>query len=326
MHVTKTTLSQNLDVAAAFLNCTTFSAQYLKPMLSRLPFVFLLSFIVFQTQGHAEGLTYFGFAAIACGLDDPHDSSTLSNYSREVAGFTNINQVCVTGDAASDAKTIRNAAKYYTPLLYVEPALFEFANGKGSLHSRRALLWGKVREAISQSGVSANDIVFYLVDEPGIRGLAIADVSAAAQIIKRDFPRSRILMVEAYATGAVRKIPAEIDFWGFDAYAIRDPGAEPLYTSFLDRMSKQLRKNQRLVLIGDGNYTPAHAEAGLTEIDMAKVAANYLKLAKSRKDVAMLLFYTWAGGIDNLSEKGVRDLPPLVIKTHRRIGKYITGK
>jgi hypothetical protein len=39
--------------------------------------------------------------------------------------------------------------------------------------------------------------------------------------------------------------------------------------------------------------------------------------------VAGMLGYTWAGGIDNLEERGVRDLPDSVIDAHREIGRAI---
>ena len=76
----------------------------------------------------------------------------------------------------------------------------------------------------------------------------------------------------------------------------------------------------------DGQHPPIHKQAGLAEKDMAEVANNYFALAKSRTDISAILAYTWAGGIDNNQEKGVRDLPLSVINAHKKIGREITGK
>ena len=115
-------------------------------------------------------------------------------------------------------------------------------------------------------------------------------------------------------------IPASVDYWGFDAYAVRDPGAEPLYTAFLNAARRGLRPGQRLFLVLDAQHTPVHAKEGLTAEDMAGVALATYAFAAAQGDVAGMLGYTWAGGIDNLEERGLRDLPDSVIAVHREIG------
>lgn len=52
---------------------------------------------------------------------------------------------------------------------------------------------------------------------------------------------------------------------------------------------------------------------------MSQVANNYYALAQSREDISAIIGYTWAGGIDNLQEKGVRNLPDNVIDTHIKL-------
>ena len=43
-------------------------------------------------------------------------------------------------------------------------------------------------------------------------------------------------------------------------------------------------------------------------------------------DIAALIGYTWAGGIDGDWEIGARNLPAEVLDTYRKIGHAITGK
>jgi len=271
-------------------------------------------------------LDYFGYAAIVCGHDDPFDSENKTDYSDEVQAFTNANQVCVSGDMQVLENRLRKAASAFTPILYVEPVFFSFSANMGDMNPDAEALWADVRGAISASGVPSSDIVFYLVDEPTLRSLPLSDVSYAADIIRRDYPSARIMMIEAYHGPDAPIIPNEIDIWGFNAYTIRDPGSDSRYTNYLDLASDRLMDHQSLAIIMDAQHTPFHQSAGLLENDMAEVARNYLALARSRDDVSIMLGYTWAGGIDNLDEKGVRDLPQVVIDAHREIGRDIISK
>lgn len=269
------------------------------------------------------GLHLFGYAAISCGFDDPHDQALKTDYADEVAGFTNANQICVSGDVDETAQRLHAVPSGSTAILYVEPVFFTFADTAEPSGAGVEERWGLVRRAISKSGISPDDVVFYLVDEPTLRGLPLENVTAAATRIRRDYPRARTMIIEAYGGPTGPTIPAAITYWGFDAYGIRDPAAEPRYTSYLDQAAARLRPGQSLVLVMDATYTPAHGTAGLTELDMADVARNYFALARSRTDVSIMLAYSWAGGIDNRSEKGVRDMDSSVAAAHRAIGRAI---
>ncbi len=276
-------------------------------------------------QQNSVALTYFGYAAIVCDFDDPLDDTDKVDYSDEVAGFTNANQVCVTADTKILARRLRQAARQFTPVFYIEPVFFSQDQTRLRVNPDAETLWELVRGAITASGVDPAELIFYIADEPTLRGLEPEAISNAAMQIRRDYSASRIMLIEAYHGPLAPVIPAEIDIWGFNAYAITDPMAEPLYTGYLDLAGNALLPHQSLALIMDANHTPYHVQAGISETDMAQVAENYLKLAKSRSDVSMVLAYTWAGGIDNLDEKGVRDLPEEVARAHRRIGREIIG-
>ena len=265
-------------------------------------------------------LVDFGFAAVDCGLDDPNDDGDKTFYGDEVAGFSNLNQVCVTGDVAVDAERLARSIGRYRPLLYVEPVFFE--DGVIRRSADYEFLWDGVTEAIRRSGIAPDEVDFYLADEPQLRGVSPASLRVAAERIRRDYPDASLTIIEGYLGQRDPQLPEYVTRWGFNAYAVPDPAGEPLYVEFLDRAASQLRDGQSLVLVGDGIHTRFHEEAGLSEADMAKVARNYAALAQARDDVSALLVYSWPGGVDP-GEKGVRNLPAEVENAWREVGAAI---
>jgi hypothetical protein len=266
---------------------------------------------------------FFGYVAVACGHDDPFDAVDKADYADEVAGFTNANHVCLPGDPALWAETLARTAAQFDPVLTVE-GLFDFGPaGAGPDGAAAQALWVTFTQALADSGVPAERVFFYLADEPTLRGIPADQIARAGQIVHDTYPGARTMLVEAFAMTGPPPIPASVDFWGFDAYAVRDPAAEPLYGAFLNAARLGLRPGQRLFLVLDAQHTPVHAEAGLSAEDMADVARATYAYAVAQGDVAGMLGYTWAGGIDNLEERGVRDLPESVIAAHREIGRAI---
>jgi hypothetical protein len=288
------------------------------------PMLCLALLLPHPTAAQANELQYFGYAGVACGLDDPHDATPKTDYIDEVAGFSNLNQVCVDADPGVTADRLkRMSAAGATPLLAIESVLFAQTEAALRPNPDRDLLWPLVQQGIAQSGLSPDQIVFYLVDEPTLRGLPMRDVSEAIRFLHQSYPGAKTMLVEAYNAAGPGPIPPELDFWGFDAYAVPDPRAEPLYTTYLNRARKLLAPAQQLVLLMDAMHTPTHAEAGISEAGMADVAHAYLALAQDRGDVAAILAYAWASGIDGPHEKGVRDLPAAVRAAHQDIGRAI---
>ncbi len=235
--------------------------------------------------GRAEDLRWFGYTGIDCGLDDPHDATAITDYSDEVAGFTNLSHICLDPDPTVTATRLRNAVAHgFTPLLHVEPAFFDMTPDGLRPSPEAPALWMLVTQAITESTVPASDILFYLVDEPVLRKLPPADLAAAADTLRQTYPEARVMVIDAYDPGGPRPVPPQIDYWGFDAYAVPDPGAEPLYTAYLDRARAGMTPDQHLVLVMDAMHTPVHAEAGITEAGMAEVARAYYALgAEARR-------------------------------------------
>ena len=269
----------------------------------------------------------FGYVGVACGHDDPHDSSTLDDYTAEVASFTNLAHVCLSPDPAVTADRLqRVTATGGTALLAVEPVLFAQAATGLTPNPDRATLWPLVQQAITTSGVGLDQILFYVVDEPTLRGLPLPDLSDAIAFLHQTYPTARTLVIEAYDAAGPTPILPQIDYWGFDAYGVPDPSAEPLYTTYLDRALALLGPDQRFMVVMDAMHTPIHADLGITLEGMADVARAYLALATSRPDIAGIIGYAWVGGIDGLHERGVRDLPPAVQAAHREIGLAWLGR
>ena len=180
--------------------------------------------------------------------------------------------------------------------------------------------------AIADSGVDAARIIFYLVDEPQLRGFDVAEVERAATIIRTAYPASEVMLIEAQDRAGPPAIPPSVTLWGFDAYGVADPLKQPQYMTYLRLAQGQLGPRQRLVLVLDANHTPWHTKNGLTPADMADVALAYERLALTLPDPAGMIGYTWAGGIDNLSERGLRDLPPQVLTAHQAMAARLLAR
>ena len=277
----------------------------------------LLLLLLFMANP-AKALDFFGYVGVMCDLDDPFDDTHITDYSAEVAGFTNANHVCLPADPTQWVPRLRAANAQFRPILSIEAA-FDFAG------SGEPTLWPQVRDAIMTSRIDPSRFIFHLVDEPTLRGFAPAAVSRAAQIVRTDFPTAEVMVIEACRIEGPPAVVPEVTLWGFDCYTFADPMADPTFMTFLDLAQGQLAQGQRLVLVMDANHTPVHAAAGLTQDDMAAVARAYGRLALATPRLAGMIGYTWAGGIDNAQERGVRDMPAAVIAAHRDVGRMLVG-
>ena len=269
----------------------------------------------------AKALDFFGYVGVMCDLDDPFDAVALTDYSAEVAGFTNANHVCLPADPSQWVARLQAADAQFRPILSIETA-FDFG---GSGPDGPQSVWPLVRDAIHASGIDPARIIFHLVDEPVLRNIPAAIVSRAAQIVRADFPTAEVMVIEACRIEGPPPVAPEVTLWGFDCYTFADPMADRTFMTFLALAQGQLGPDQRLVLVMDANHTPIHEGAGLSQDDMADVARAYGRLAQSIPDLAGMIGYTWAGGIDNTQERGVRDLPQAVIEAHAEVGRMLLG-
>jgi len=185
-------------------------------------------------------------------------------------------------------------------------------------------LWPLYLQAIRDSGVDPARLILYLVDEPTLRGIDPARVSAAARV-RVDVPQAELLLVEACRIEGPPPIPPELTLWGLDCYTIPDPANTYYLMAFLNAALWSLHDGQRTVLAMDADHTSYHQAAGLAREDMADIARIYADLALSTPQVVGMIGYTWPGGIDNLHERGLRNLPPELIEAHREVGLLLLG-
>jgi len=267
---------------------------------------------------------FFGYVAVMCGHDDPGDSATLTDYSAEVAGFTNANHVCLPGDPAHWAEHIATAAARFRPILSVEP-VFDLT-GDGPEGAAAAWFWDLLQRAITDSGIDPGQVIFYVADEPTLRGLDMERVNRAAGMLRTAYPAAEVLLVEACSMAGPPPVPPELTLWGFDCYTIPDPADSPAYMTYLSLSRSRLAAGQRLVLVMDASHTPGHLDAGLPLESMGDVALAYARLALAQPDIAGVIGYTWAGGIDSVDERGVRNMPDRVIAAHRQAGLILLGR
>lgn len=274
----------------------------------------------------AQALEFFGYAGVSCGVDDPFDDSGKTDYADEVAGFTNANQLCLSGDPAEWPGQIAGAAALYDPVIVVE-ALFDFGPaGAGPDGAAARGMWAQFVAALGESGVPPERLFFYLADEPKWRGIPADQVNRAGEIVHETYPGGRTMLIEAYDPAGPRRVPASVDFWGFDVYGVADPAKKAKFGAFLFAARTTMHAGQKIVLVMDANFTPYHQKVGLTEAGMADVARAYYAFALAQPDVAGMLGYAWPGGIDNDQEKGARDLPPSVRAAHEEIGRAILAE
>ncbi|WP_368187537.1 hypothetical protein [Aestuariibius sp. HNIBRBA575] len=302
-------------------------------LLAGASFSFWAVVLQIQAETFPASAMLFGYAGIDCDLISNGPDGPKSSYWDEVADFTNANQVCVTADMQQLAQRLDNAAQYGRPVFYLEPVFFEQTGDQLVLASHADVLWQMVVQAIHNSGVPPEDLIFYMADEPYHRNVNRADLVKAAQMIRATFARADILVIEAarpnpeqfYAANP-NPIPDEIRYWGFNAYTMLDPSLNPAYMRELSAIETALQPDQSMALIVDATHTPIHRLAGLRAGDMGDVALNYARLAQTLTRVDLVLAYSWVGGIDGRWEKGVRDMPQHVQDTHRAIGLALTGR
>jgi len=289
--------------------------------------VVFLSLCCAALPGRADEARLFGYVGVECGLDDGRTADVVEGgYTAEVTAFSNLNMVCVSEDPELTATRMRRvAAAGDTVLLNVQPALFDFHPLGVTPSPVRDQLWPLVIEGIRQSGVPVKDIILYVVDEPALRKLPLAAVEEAIAYVRQTYPGIRTMAID-YRDATYDVIPKGLTYWGFFDYFHRDPGAVPNYVAALDRAQAMLGPDQGLVMVMDAHLMWMHEERGFVPEDMAGIARAYGALALARPEVAVVMAYTWAGGIDYEGEKGVRDMGPAVMQAHREVGLALIGE
>jgi hypothetical protein len=178
------------------------------------------------------------------------------------------------------------------------------------LYPNYAERWGHLADAVrSRIGKVG---AFYLMDEPQYRGATPTELATAARTIKKTFPKTKVMMVEAgpEITSSL-VVPASVDWVGFDWYC------QPIATiaGKLATLSGRITAKQSLFLLPESAPLAAcgSAAAHATDAEIAKLQYQYFALALSNpRVIGMLAFGFWTSGY------GSAQLP-LTVAAHRNI-------
>ena len=282
-----------------------------------------------------NAIKYFGFTFIDVGWDDPLDDVEKTNFLDEVKDFTNVADIMVYSPDDNIVERMKvmnqNGVKAY---LHVYPLFFEHTGSNAPSGNKYQLLpdyQSRWKKFLDNNNIPANlNLIqaFYVGEEPTWNGISYEELKTASDHIRATLPQATILVVEGYPALDAFKVPTSVDWVGFDHYFVKDPLNDPTYQKeFTLLKSKLSTPEQKLVVVMDAQYVPyAHGAYNIMENDMLPIATSYYNLARSDDRVIALFCYTWAGGSDDKSAKGARQLSPATIAEYKRIGKLITGK
>jgi hypothetical protein len=275
-------------------------------------------------------IKYFGFSIVDCHWNDPLDSSNKTNYTNEVRGYTNIAQLCV----FRGNYNISIRLKYFKQnsikaILSIESILFDHipaATGSGRIYKLRPdwkSQW--INFATINKDTLTTDYVaaLYIVDEPFWNSLPYNDLAMITRFLKIKHPMIPLFFIEAYPALSVLKIPPEIDWIGFDHYGVFAPQSDLVYKKELRTLKQKMYAHQKIVLVMESQWLKEYDQIPADPSLMATVARNYFKLSKSDLSIIGMIGYPWAGGLDDPTQKGARNLPLNVRQTYRQIGQEV---
>lgn len=283
-----------------------------------------------------DHLKYFGFSLVDVGWDDPLDTVATSNYSDEVAAFSNIADILVVNPTDNIVPRMQLFADQgLKTVLHVNEIFFAYAGSggpSGALYDLRADHKARWNDFVSTNQLTVHHATvqaFYVGEEPTWNSITYGELKTATDLIKATVPQVPVLVIEAHTMVDSIQVPTSVDWLGFNHYFIPDPQHSAQFLGELAALkSKRSTAAQKIVLVMDTHYIKeVHGgDAGLTETGMKEVATSYFNLAASDPDVVALIGYVWPGGFDTPNAKGARELPQRVRDEYERIGKLITGK
>lgn len=312
-------------------------------MIFRKTLLLLSVFCVFGCNSSEEAplnspvdhIKYFGFTLVDTHWDDPTDSETKSNYSDEVAPFSNMADILVvnpTDDIVDRMKAME--ALQMKSILHLNDLFFEVEGTdapsgrdyrlRPDAQQRWDIFLGTNSLYVNQDLVQA----LYVGEEPTWNGITFTELKKVSDYVKLTIPGITVMVVEAYPALDDLQIPASVDWVGFDHYFIKDPKNDAAFTSELNVLKSKLSEEQKLILIMDTHYIDfAHEDlGGIALNEMATVATSYYELAKSEPKTIAIIGYFWPSGFDYPDAIGARHMPNEIKQEYSRIGKEITDK
>ena len=280
-------------------------------------------------------IKYFGFTIVDTYWDDPSDNETKTNYSDEVAPFSNMADILVLDPATTivGKMEVMNGLQMKS-ILHLYELFFE-ADGtdapSGTNYRLRTNAQERWNVFMTTNALNENQGLvqaFYIGEEPTWNGISFTELQQATDYVKSSLPNIPILVIEAYLALGDLQVPASVDWVGFDHYFIKDPKNDATYTSELNLLKSKLTPEQKLVVVLDAHYIDfAHGDHGGVALnEMGEVALSYYDLAKSEPRTIALLGYFWPSGFDSDNSIGARNMPDVVKNKYISIGKEITRK
>ena len=280
-----------------------------------------------------SALEYFGFALVDTYFNDPHDQEVKENYADEVTGFTNMAHMSL-GSLTEDITGRLDVFRTYGlgAILHVQNLFFVEVSSDGvradlDLRVDYAEIWETFVLTNSLRERSSDIAVFYLVDEPYWNHVTFEELNLTASLVKGSFPDVPVLLIEAYAALDEFKVPAAVDWIGFDRYDTVDPTTDPSYQADWARIVELAEaQNDSVIVVMDAQWREYYQwEGGIRPEDMGTIALNYYRLSLSNDRVVGIIGYLWPGGLDSANQLGARDLPENVQSVYQQIGYAIVG-
>jgi hypothetical protein len=288
-----------------------------------------------SSSATASPLKYFGYAAVDCGVTDPNDAVSKTNYVTEVAAFSNFAQMCAFDPADNIVSRLQLMSQNNVQAMLSIQAIFFYgvpdatqpSGMKFSLFPNYKARWNTFIANNSLAQHTAQIAAFYIVDEPVWNGVSAQDLKTASDTVKASFPSVPTTLIESAPGIAYLQVPTSIDWIGFDHYAIANPQTDLVFQAELALLkSKRSTSSQKILLTMDAQWLPFYGASGFPESYMSNVVTSYYNIAKANPEVIGIIGYTWPGGLDSAQQKGTRDLPQNVLDENVRVGKLITGK
>lgn len=291
--------------------------------------------IIDPTVNENEHLKYFGFTLIDTYWDDPTDSQTKTNYSDEVAPFSNVADILVVLPTDNVIARMQSMQQLQMKsMLYITELFFEIegtAAPSGNDYALRSDYQSRWDTFVDTNSLGQHKNLiqtFYLGEEPTWNGISANELKTASEYVKASIQDVPILIIESFAAVNDLEIPNAVDWVGFDHYFVKDPLNDSTFLAELETIKSKLSNTQSLVLVMDTHYIDfAHGAYGDISLnEMEDVAKSYYELAKKEEKTIALLAYFWPSGFDQTNSIGARHMPENVKNEYRRIGKEISGK
>jgi hypothetical protein len=263
-----------------------------------------------------SSLKYYGYYAARL-TGDSHLS--------EVAGRSNLNWVNISDVDGYVADVLNGCA----PASCVVNTGNEFFSCDSTgmnchLYSNYADRWAKLAAAVKP--YIAKAAAFYMLDEPQYRGATSQEIDTSAKLIKKTFPGTKVMMIEAApAVTPSWQIPPSVDWVGFDLYCQPMRVVQQRLATLESLLPAD--SGQKIFLVPeDAPLSECAGVAGhTTDADIAALQWDYFNLAEQNPRVIGLLNFGFWTSPRWTSGHGASDLPLTVNADERVAARILAG-